>query len=173
MSSPAGRALGKAYESGIFPLKEDAALVFIPVQFPAYSDVYSGTPVHSGLFRLIPAYSAVFRLVRAHSGTPVVPVAIRCISAAIRRIPVQFRDSGDSGCNSAYLGRISAASAVCFSRLRRTSPDGPRWPRAGCWPPTRLRCGRGRSSATPCRESPRQSCSRARRLRACGRLRLP
>ena len=107
MSSPAGRALGKAYESGIFPLREDAALVFIPVQFPAYSDVYSGTPVHSGLFRLIPAYSAVFRLVRAYSvtpvfrlqfgvfrpqfgvfrcnsGTPVVPVAIRCISAAIR-----------------------------------------------------------------------------------------
>ena len=120
MSSPAGRALGKAYESGIFPLREDAALVFIPVQFPAYSDVYSGTPVHSGLFRLIPAYSAVFRLVRAYSvtpvfrlqfgvfrpqfgvfrcnsGTPVIPVAIRLISAVFRP---QF-------------GYIPAASAVC------------------------------------------------------------
>lgn len=159
MSSPAGRAFGKAYESGIFPLREDAALVFIPVQFPAYSDVYSGTPVHSGLFRdsgdsgCNSAYSAVFRHVRAYSGTPV--------------FRLQF------GVFRPQFGHIPAASAVCFSRLRRTSPDGPRWPRAGCWPPTRLRCGRGRSSATPCRESPRQSCSRARHPRACGRLRQP
>lgn len=129
--------------------------------------------------RPIPMYIPELRCIPAYSGTPVIPVAIRRIrpySGSSGLIP-GFRCSGCNsvylGRNSAYSGRIPAASAVCFSQLRRTSPDGPRWPRAGCWPPTRLRCGRGRSSATPCRESPRQSCSRARRPRACGRLRLP